>query len=229
MSDRATAIETWTIAWPAVRDELMRRCPWLQTMPRLLRVMPCSHEYACNIQQTYNERRGVNLPFSPLDWLYLETLAQAGIPQRAVERGIHEMFDRRDRRPFGGGQINSLAYCWQQILREAEMINEASVGSSCPPPRLHAMALLLALPPGCPIFQALQCERQVDDVAEAFQVGIAFTVVPDEYRKHLARERFGVELNFLDPEPSLFVAGSSRLARSSRTGSRQPFLSQEVG
>jgi hypothetical protein len=229
------AIATWILAWTSVRDELRRRCrsagcksEWCD-QARLLRVLGFSGEYGCAVQAYYKKRRGVNLPFSPLDWLLLEELADVRFAPRAIIRAIGEMFDKRDRAPEPT-QINSLQYCFGAMLSEARWLQEAGVGAhDSDDPDLQLMrgsSLLLALPPGRPIFQALQSERQVDAVAEQFQVGIVFTVAPDEYRKHQARERFGVELNFLDPEPPYpdhGLAGHSHSARS-----RQPFLNQEA-
>lgn len=217
----SAAVATWILSWAEVRNELRRRCKsagrhseWCD-QSRLLRVLPFSHAYGWNVQNYYNARRGTNLPFSPLDWLRLGIWGDAGIPERSIIRGIGEVFDKRDRAPEPH-QINSLEYCSEVVLWECRMMKEASVGGEddrgigfhFPDQRpANHHTLLLALPPGRPIFQALQSERQVDAVAELFGVGIVFTVAPDEYKKHLARERFGVELEFIDapcngPEPT---------------------------
>lgn len=231
------ATSTWILAWEQIRKELMRRCSALRTMPRLLRVMPFSYSYALQVQNYYNHRRSVNLPFSTPDWLQMEIWGEAGIHVCAIQDGIAEMFDRRDRAPEPQ-HVNSLAYCHQAVLNAARSGKEASVGShddnydifgQLRAPRYYT--LLLALPPGRPMFEALQSERQVHAVAESFNVGLVFTIAPDEYRKHQARERFGVELEFLDldfigpvtPLPGSRLAGPSRSARS-----RQSFLNQEA-
>jgi hypothetical protein len=253
------AISTLTLAWSAIRDEFRVRLRGLHVQPwweqaRLLRVMGFGHGFGWNIQQTYNQRRGSNLLLSPLDWLLLEMWADAGIPQGAIERAIHEMFDRRDRAPEPR-QINSLLYCKDAVYETAQQMKEASVGTGIDfhfpnrtqrPPSPHT--LLLAVPPaGRMTFAAMQSERQVDRVAELFSVGIVFTVYPDAWHKEQARARFGVELEFLDdapcngapcngldPEPAnpFSLSGSSRLAgRSPLSGgarSRQPFLNQEA-
>jgi len=236
------AIETWTLSWSAIRDEFRARLRGLHLDPwwehaRLLRVMGCSHGYAWNIQQTYNQRRGSNLLLSPLDWLLVEHFALYDIPLRGIARGIHKMFDRRDRAPEIQ-HINSLAYCDQAILKETQLIKEASVGSHGydwdPDERPTPHTLLLAVPPaGRMTFAAMQSERQVDRVAEIFQVGIVFTVYPDPWHKSEAQARYGVNLEFLDeapcngldPEPANpFLHGSGPAGR--RTASRQPFLQE---
>jgi hypothetical protein len=239
----SAAIATWTIAWSQIRDEFRARLHGLKIEPwwehaRLLRVMGCSHAYAWNIQQTYNQRRGTNLLLSPLDWLQLEMWADAGIPQCAIERAIHEMFDRRDH-CMEPRQINSLAYCEQVTLKHAELIREASVGSheyfGDYDDRRAPHTLLLAVPPaGRMTFAAMQSQRQVDRVAEMFQVGIVFTVYPDAWHKSEASSRYGVELEFLDQDvvdPVHLSSGSRRTGSAPRSGgarSRQPFLNQEA-
>jgi hypothetical protein len=235
----AAAISTWTLSWSAVRDEFRARLRGLHLAPwweqaRLLRVMPCSHGYAWNIQQHYNLRRGHNLLLSPLDCLLLEEYARFGIPECAVERGIDSMFDRRDRAPEFR-QINSLLYCDHVVIEETRRMSEASVGCQHEPWESdvrRAHTLLLAVPPaGKMVFAAMQSERQVDRVAEIFQVGIVFTVYPDAWQKAKARERFGVNLEFLDPEISpgfTSLSGVTELAGRTHRRSRQPFINKEA-
>jgi hypothetical protein len=206
-------------------------------------VMGCSHAYAWNIQQTYNQRRGTNLLLSPLDWLLVEHLASYEFPQRAIARGIHAMFDRRDeKRKFDPGwQINSLEYCYRAVLKEASLIKEAQVGSREyfhePDGRPTPSTLLLAVPPaGKFTFAAMQSERQVDRVAEIFNVGIVFTVYPDTWQKSQAQMRFNVGLDFLDDAPcngapcngcpDSTLSGSRPVgpSRCGGAGSSRPFL-----
>src|SRR6266571_1256141 len=224
------AIDSLVLTWSAVRDEFRARLRGLHVAPwwehaRLLRVMGFCHGFGWNIQQTYNQRRGSNLLLSPLDWLLLEMWADAGIDQCAIERAIHEMFDLRDRAPEPR-QINSLRYCMHAVYDTAVQMKEASVGSGIdfhfpnwPQKRPRPHTLLLAVPPaGRMTFAAMQSERQVDRVAELFQVGIVFTVYPDAWHKSEAQARFCVDLEFLDPEhanpflPGSRPAGSSRVA-----------------
>jgi hypothetical protein len=205
-------IPTWALTWSAMRDELRfrvhaasGRASWVD-QARLLRVLPCSQGYAWKVQDCYNQRRGANLLLSALDWLMVEMWADARIPITSIKRGIHYMFDRRDRAlQFGHREINSLSYCYQAVLRETMLMREAAVGSRSDPwendyPR-RAHTLLLALPPaGKIIFAAMQSERQVDRVAEDFQLGMVFTVYPDAWQKAKALECFDVDLEFLDKD-----------------------------
>jgi hypothetical protein len=231
----SAAVATWTIAWSQIREEFRARLRGLNIEPwwehaRLLRVMGCSHGYAWNIQSTYNQRRGKNLLLSPLDWLLVEHYAFYKIPLAGIERGIHFMFDRRDRAPEIQ-HINSLAYCDQAILKETELMREAAVGCHGAMweedyPR-RAYTLLLALPPaGRMTFAAMQSQRQVDRVAEIFNVGIVFTVYPDAWHKSQSQERFNASLEFLD---DVTVAPCNGCPESPLSGSRPAGPSRRGG
>lgn len=235
----ALAIETWTLCWSAIRDEFSDRLRGLHLEPwwehaRLLRVMGCSHGYAWNIQQTYNERRGSNLLLSPLDWLLVEHYAFHDFPHLSILRGIHAMFDQRDRERQCNNyrQINSLAYCHQAVIEEARRIAETSVGChydySDFEQRKRPHTLLLAVPPaGKFTFAAMRSQSQVERVMEIFGVGIIFTVYPDPWHRSEAQARYGVDLKFLDPEPANLFSGSRAGGSPHTHRSRQPFLQQQ--
>lgn len=79
--------------------------------------------YFTEIEEHFRRARGTGLfLLSPLDWALIETWKNAGIPLEAVLRGIDAAFEKwRSRRGRRGTQmINSLAYCAQAVLREAE-------------------------------------------------------------------------------------------------------------
>lgn len=233
--------------WMSTRDTLANRRGkgWEQWLPeaRLLRVLPCSHHYAWNTQQTFQRRRGSTLLLSCLDWLLLEIWASADIPLVAIERGIHAAFNRNERGPDSLlRQINSVAYCNQHVIREAVAIREASVGTSAyyekawgaiwgDPKPAPPQTLLIALPAnGRKIFMALQQEEQLTRAARAQGVGIAMTVYPDDWQKAEARQRFGLDLNFMDRDFTSSYLGFpvSRQAGRSHPRSRQPFLNREA-
>lgn len=196
---------------------------------RLLRVLPCGPEYALAIQHTFQQRRGSVLLLSVLDWLYVEILANAGVPRRAVGNGIHEAFDRFERGPANATRsINSLTFCWQQILRETERMNERRVGSHDAAEHVPAgQTFLIALPPsGRKIFAALQQQDKLNALCQG-PAGIAFTVYPDAWQKAEALRRGNVHLAFLDPEisPGLTsLSGAHALAGRTHRRSRQPFV-----
>jgi hypothetical protein len=93
--------------------------------------------YFTEVEERYQRRRGTGLLLSTIDWALIETWKDAGIPIEAVLRGIDATFDKYDRRPKTK-KINSLAYCAQEILVEAEAMKEAAVGASRREPEASA-------------------------------------------------------------------------------------------
>ncbi|MGC8792335.1 MAG: hypothetical protein ACP5U2_02965 [Bryobacteraceae bacterium] len=77
--------------------------------------------YFTEIEEHFQRARGTGLfLLSPLDWALIETWKNAGIPLEAVLRGIDAAFEKWRSRPRRTQMINSLAYCAQAVLREAE-------------------------------------------------------------------------------------------------------------
>jgi hypothetical protein len=198
---------------------------------RLLRVLPCGPEYAIAIQHTFQQRRGSVLLLSILDWLAVDTLAKAGIPMRAICNGIHEAFDRFERGPANATRsINSLTFCWQQILRECERMKECSVGTHATDRNFvpAGQTFLVALPPsGRKIFAAMAEQDKLNALCRRSDSGIAFTVYPDAWQKAEALRRGNVHLEFMDPEipPGLTsFSGAAALAGRTHRRSRQNFM-----
>ena len=84
--------------------------------------------YFTEIEEHFQRRRGGTLLLSTLDWALIETWKDAGIPLAAVLRGIDAAFDKFEKRPSKTRKVNSLAYCAQEVLAEAEAMKEAAVG-----------------------------------------------------------------------------------------------------
>lgn len=85
--------------------------------------------YFTEIEEHFQRRRGTLLLLSTLDWALIETWKEAGIPLKAVVRGIDTAFDSYDRKPSKTRKVNSLAFCSQEVLAAAEEIKEAAVGT----------------------------------------------------------------------------------------------------
>lgn len=85
--------------------------------------------YFTEVEDRYLQRRGGGLLLSTLDWALIETWKEAGLPLEAVLRGIDSAFDKYDQRPTKTKKINSLAYCSQAVLAQAEDMKEAAVGA----------------------------------------------------------------------------------------------------
>ena len=84
--------------------------------------------YFTEIEEHFQRRRGTALLLSTLDWVLIETWKDAGIPLEAALRGIDVAFEKFERRPQTFRKVNSLAYCAQAVMQEAEQMKEAAVG-----------------------------------------------------------------------------------------------------
>ncbi len=80
--------------------------------------------YFTEIEERFRQARGTGLfLLSPLDWALIETWKNAGIPLEAVLRGIDKAFATWRSRQGGKRKtrmINSLTYCTQAVVEEAE-------------------------------------------------------------------------------------------------------------
>ena len=87
--------------------------------------------YFTEIEEYFWRKRGAHLLVSPLDWAIVETWQKAGVPLRAVLKGIDRAFESwaRSRRAAGGRQLKSLAYCVDAVLDAAKEAQEAAVGA----------------------------------------------------------------------------------------------------
>lgn len=87
--------------------------------------------YFTEIEEYFWRKRGAHLLVSPLDWAIVETWQKAGIPLKAVLKGIDRAFESwaRSRRSMGGRQLKSLAYCVDSVLDAAAEAQEAAAGT----------------------------------------------------------------------------------------------------
>ncbi|MBI5087214.1 MAG: hypothetical protein HZB13_21765, partial [Acidobacteria bacterium] len=77
--------------------------------------------YFTEVEERFQQARGTSLfLMSPLDWALIESWKNAGVPLEAVLRGIDAAFDNWRSRKQRTQQVNSLAYCAQAVMKEAE-------------------------------------------------------------------------------------------------------------
>ncbi len=77
--------------------------------------------YFTEIEEHFQRVRGTALfLLSPLDWALIENWKTAGIPLEAILRGIDETFEKWRSRKVKRRAINSLAYCTQAVMEQAE-------------------------------------------------------------------------------------------------------------
>jgi hypothetical protein len=78
--------------------------------------------YFTEIEEHFQRARGTSLfLLSPLDWALIETWKNSGIPLEAVLRGIDASFEKYHARKQKTQRVNSLAFCAQAVLMEAQL------------------------------------------------------------------------------------------------------------
>jgi hypothetical protein len=89
--------------------------------------------YFTEIEEHFQRARGTSLfLLSPLDWALVESWKNAGVPLAAVLRGIDEAFEKWRAGKPRARMVNSLAYCTQSVMTEAQRLAE-SVGPPSAP------------------------------------------------------------------------------------------------
>jgi hypothetical protein len=94
--------------------------------------------YYTEIEEHFQRARGTALFFlSPLDWAMIETWNESGVPLEAVLRGIDAAFEKWRARKVKTQMVNSLAFCAQAVLTEAQLMagtGAAAKREHTPPP-----------------------------------------------------------------------------------------------
>jgi hypothetical protein len=79
--------------------------------------------YFTEIEEHFQRARGTSLfLLSPLDWALIESWKTSGIPLVAVLRGIDAAFEKWKGRRNRSQMVNSLAFCSQEVLKEAQRV-----------------------------------------------------------------------------------------------------------
>jgi hypothetical protein len=79
--------------------------------------------YFTEIEDHFRRARGTGLfLLSPLDWALIESWKNAGVPLEAVLRGIDAAFEKWRVRKNRTQMVNSLAFCAQPVMAEAEQM-----------------------------------------------------------------------------------------------------------
>jgi predicted RNase H-like nuclease (RuvC/YqgF family) len=94
--------------------------------------------YFTEIEEHFQKARGTSLfLMSPLDWALVETWKNAGVPLTAALRGIDLAFEKWRGKKSRIQMVNSVAYCAQAVLAEAQVM--AGVAQQ-PSPRKESAA-----------------------------------------------------------------------------------------
>jgi hypothetical protein len=82
--------------------------------------------YFTEIEEHFQRARGTALfLMSPLDWALVESWKNADVPLEAVLRGIDVAFEKWRARKHKTQMVNSLAFCAQAVLTEAQIMSGA--------------------------------------------------------------------------------------------------------
>ena len=81
--------------------------------------------YFTEIEEHFQRARGTSLfLLSPLDWALAESWKNSGVPLDAALRGIDAAFEKWRARRVRTQKVNSLAFCAQAVLTEAQRTPE---------------------------------------------------------------------------------------------------------
>ncbi len=106
--------------------------------------------YFTEVEEHFQKVRGTGLfLLSPLDWALIESWKNAGVPLEAVLRGVDAAFEKwRSGRPKTR-LVNSLAYCAQAVLEQAQIMAgagpPAAPRQSAPPFELNDLRDFLGM------------------------------------------------------------------------------------
>jgi hypothetical protein len=82
--------------------------------------------YFTEVEEHFQRARGTGLfLLSPLDWALIEAWKNSGVPLEAVLRGIDAAFERWRARKSRAQMVNSLAFCAQPVMAEAQRLADA--------------------------------------------------------------------------------------------------------
>jgi hypothetical protein len=83
--------------------------------------------YFTEVEEHFQRARGSGLfLLSPLDWALIEAWKNSGVPLEAVLRGIDASFEKWRERKSKTRNVNSLAYCTQEVVSIAQRLAGAA-------------------------------------------------------------------------------------------------------
>ena len=87
--------------------------------------------YFTEIEEHFQRARGTSLfLLSPLDWALIESWKNSGVPLEAVLRGIDAAFEKWRAKRSRAQLVNSIAYCAQAVMKEAQRAADAGLQES---------------------------------------------------------------------------------------------------
>ena len=90
--------------------------------------------YYTEIEERFQQARGTGIfLLSPLDWALIESWKESGVPLEAALKGIDRAFEKWHERKRKFRQVNSLAYCAQEVLSAAKELAEGGAARQAVP------------------------------------------------------------------------------------------------
>ena len=87
--------------------------------------------YFTEVEEHFQKARGTSLfLLSPLDWALIESWKNSGVPLEAVLRGIDVAFEKWRAKRSRTQLVNSLAFCAQPVMLEAQRMADAGMSGS---------------------------------------------------------------------------------------------------
>jgi hypothetical protein len=87
--------------------------------------------YFTEVEEHFQKARGTSLfLLSPLDWALIESWKNSGVPLEAVLRGIDVAFEKWRAKRSRVQMVNSLAFCAQPVMVEAQRMADAGADGS---------------------------------------------------------------------------------------------------
>lgn len=158
--------------------------------------------YFTEVEEHFQRARASALfLLSPLDWALVESWKNAGIPLEAVLRGIDAAFDKWRSRKQKTQMVNSLTYCTQAVMKEAEAMAK----------NLPSSAAAVQEPP----FPLESVKAHLQKCAAALREAVGFEAMAEPLEALLAsaEEHFG-NLEELDQRLTALEDKVSALART---------------
>jgi hypothetical protein len=158
--------------------------------------------YFTEIEEHFQRARGTALfLLSPLDWALIESWNNSGVPLEAVLRGIDTAFEKWRARKVRTQMVNSLAFCAQAVMTEAQIM-----AGTIQPKR----------DPAPPPFPLEDLRRYLDDNAAA--LGERFAEIAQSLRRLSAEiEQHYADLEGLEQRLTVLEEKMIALARASQT------------
>jgi hypothetical protein len=86
--------------------------------------------YFTEVEEHFQKARGTSLfLLSPLDWALIESWKNSDVPLEAVLRGIDIAFEKWRAKRSRVQMVNSLAFCSQPVMLEAQRMADAGTGA----------------------------------------------------------------------------------------------------